>query len=390
MIWILLACSIAMAYVDYRAIGRLCRTSAHRRGWLVALWTLDALPALSWLFALVISRDNPTWISMVMLWANWAYMMLVIARAPLMISIAVWRRGWIRAVGAVTSVVIMVIFVYGTICTRTDYEVRSVMITSSRLPKAFDGYRIVQISDMHIGTMLDAEREVGQIVDICNSLDADAVFFTGDLVDIRYSEITPAIAQQLSRLRSRDGLFSVTGNHDLGVYIRDSISLSPDENVARLIAAQQRMGWHVMDDRSEYVVRGSDSIAITGIAFSQELQEHRHSSHIPDIDIDRLYANQPDSLFNITLSHIPQLWDMILAGRYADLTLSGHVHAMQMKLPIGKRGLSPSRVKYKRWSGLYEEQGRWLYINDGLGCVAYPMRIGARPEITLIELHSSR
>lgn len=385
MIWILLACSILMAFVDYKAADRL----SLRRGWLVTLWSMDALPALSWVFALVVSRDNPTWVSMVMLWANWAYMMLVIARAPLMICVVLWRRVWIRLAGAVVSVAMMVAFVYGVVVTRTDYEVRRVVVSSERLPKSFDGYRIVQLSDMHLGTMLDPEREVAQIVNICNSLDADAVAFTGDLVDIRYSEITPSIAQQLSRLRSRDGVFSVTGNHDIGVYVRDSVALPPDENIRRLYAEQQRMGWTVLDDRSEYVVRGKDSIAITGIAFSPLLQEHRHSSRIPELDLDGLYAEIPDSIFNVTLSHIPQLWEPVLEGGFADLTLSGHVHAMQLKLPIGRRGLSPSMVKYRRWSGLYEEGERWLYINDGVGCVAYPMRVGARPEITLIELRSA-
>lgn len=385
MIWILLACSILMAFVDYKAADRL----SLRRGWLVTLWSMDALPALSWVFALVVSRDNPTWVSMVMLWANWTYMMLVIARASLMICVVLWRRVWIRLAGAAVSVAMMVAFVYGVVVTRTDYEVRRVVVSSKRLPKSFDGYRIVQLSDMHLGTMLDPEREVAQIIDICNSLDADAVAFTGDLVDIRYSEITPSIAQQLSRLRSRDGVFSVTGNHDIGVYVRDSVALPPDENIRRLYAEQQHMGWTVLDDRSEYVVRGKDSIAITGIAFSPLLQEHRHSSRIPELDLDGLYAEIPDSIFNVTLSHIPQLWGPILDGGFADLTLSGHVHAMQLKLPIGWRGLSPSMVKYRRWSGLYEEGERWLYINDGVGCVAYPMRVGARPEITLIELRSA-
>ena len=87
----------------------------------------------------------------------------------------------------------------------------------------------------------------------------------------------------------------------------------------------------------------------------------------------------------------PQHWDEIVQDKLGDITLAGHIHAMQMKLPIGERGISPSQIKYKRWSGLYEQQGRWLYINDGIGYGMYPMRIGARPEITVIELkHRSK
>lgn len=146
------------------------------------------------------------------------------------------------------------------------------------------------------------------------------------------------------------------------------------------------MGWRVLEDETIHIRRGDDSIALTGISFTPELQEYRHSANIPDVAIEGAYEGVAEGSFNITLVHIPQLWDVIVDKQLADLTLSGHVHSMQMKLPIGKRGISPSRVKYKRWSGLYEEDGRWLYINDGVGYVLYPMRIGARPEITLFEL----
>ncbi len=116
------------------------------------------------------------------------------------------------------------------------------------------------------------------------------------------------------------------------------------------------------------------------------MAKERHSSHIPAVGLDEIYASVPDSLFDITIAHIPQLWTPILEKRSADLTLSGHVHAMQMKFPAGERGVSPARLLYPRWSGLYEEDGRALYINDGIGCVLYPMRLGARPEITLVTL----
>ncbi|MBQ2034090.1 MAG: hypothetical protein II217_06915 [Alistipes sp.] len=141
-----------------------------------------------------------------------------------------------------------------------------------------------------------------------------------------------------------------------------------------------------MEDKTVYIKRGADSIAITGISFRKELHEDRHSAKLPDTDIMKAYKNVPTELFNITLAHIPQHWNEILDANKADLTLSGHVHAMQMRFPLGKRGISPSQIIYKRWSGLYEEQGRWLYINDGIGCIMYPMRIGTPPTITQITL----
>ncbi|MBE6203703.1 MAG: metallophosphoesterase [Rikenellaceae bacterium] len=385
MIWILLVCSLVMLWIDRRAINSFDISVAARRRWLAALWLTDILPFLVMAFALLL-RDNPTWLSVTMLWAVWAYVVLSIARFPTMAAVAFFRRNWVRVMGAAVSVLAVVIFVYGMAVTRTDYEVRRVVIESEKVPESFDGYKIVQISDMHVGNMVCQQRELNEIISICNGLEADAIAFTGDLVDIRYSELSDDVLERLARLKARDGIYSVTGNHDIGVYVKDSISLPPAVSVQKVIEVQRKIGWRVLEDETIHLRRGKDSISLTGISFSPVLQEFRHSAKIPDVAIEKAYDGMAEGGFNVTLVHIPQLWDVIVSKQLADLTLSGHVHAMQMKLPIGKRGISPSRVKYRRWSGLYEEGGRWLYINDGVGYVLYPMRIGARPEITLFEL----
>ncbi|MBR3792727.1 MAG: metallophosphoesterase [Alistipes sp.] len=358
---------------------------AARRRWLAVLWLTDVLPFLVMAFALLL-RDNPTWLSVAMLWAVWAYVVLSIARFPTMAAMVFFRRNWVRVMGAAVSVLAVVIFVYGMAVTRTDYEVRRVVIESEKVPESFDGYKIVQISDMHVGNMVCQQQELNEIISICNGLEADAIAFTGDLVDIRYSELSDDVLEHLARLKARDGIYSVTGNHDIGVYVKDSISLPPAVSVQKVIEAQRKIGWRVLEDETIHLRRGEDSISLTGISFSPVLQEFRHSAKIPDVAIEKAYDGKAEGGFNVTLVHIPQLWDVIVSKQLADLTLSGHVHAMQMKLPIGKRGISPSRVKYRRWSGLYEQNGRLLYINDGVGYVLYPMRIGARPEITLFEL----
>ena len=385
MIWILLVCSLVMLWIDRRAMNSFDISVAARRRWLAALWLTDVLPFLVMAFALLL-RDNPTWLSVMMLWAVWAYVVLSIARFPTMAAVAFFRRNWVRVMGAAVSAVAVVIFVYGMAVTRTDYEVRRVVIKSEKVPESFDGYKIVQISDMHVGNMVCQQQELNEIISICNGLEADAIAFTGDLVDIRYSELSDDVLEHLARLKARDGIYSVTGNHDIGVYVKDSISLPPAVSVQKVIEAQRKIGWRVLEDETIHLRRGEDSISLTGISFSPVLQEFRHSAKIPNVAIEKAYDGKAEGSFNVTLVHIPQLWDVIVSKQLADLTLSGHVHAMQMKLPIGKRGISPSRVKYRRWSGLYEQSGRWLYINDGVGYVLYPMRIGARPEITLFEL----
>lgn len=377
-----------MIGVDLMAVGRLTGNGNRRRRTAITICALaaDLLPFLSMAAVFFLSRDNTTGVMMFSAWMFYLYMIAAVARVPFNLAAVLSRNRAVRTAGAAMSLAMIAVFVYGMAVTRTDYEVKRVTIESDRLPAAFDGYGIALISDIHIGTMLRPQKELARIAELCDSLHPDMVAFCGDLVNIRYTEIDAPIARALARFSAPDGVFSVIGNHDIGVYIRDSISLTPEENTARLIEKETEAGWRVLDDRTEYIRRGADSIAVTGISFTRTQHEERHSPHIPTVGLDEIYASVPDSLFDITLAHIPQLWTPILEKRLSDLTLSGHVHAMQMKFPAGERGVSPARLLYPRWSGLYEENGRALYINDGIGCVLYPMRIGARPEITLITL----
>ena len=379
-----------MMWLDYRAIQRI--TSAQhitlRRRLLATLWLLDLLPQIYWLLTNELFwRDNPTWMVVGSMWVHFTYMLTVVARGPLMLALVYTRSIWWQGIAAVLGIFSICQFVYGMAVTRTDYAVRHVILRSERLPKSFNGYRILHISDLHVASLVNPQREVADIVDICNAQQADMIAFSGDLIDVRHSELTPQITDLLSKLSARDGVFAVTGNHDRGVYVRDSLTITTAYTTSQVIATEKRMGWKVLDDDTQYIRRGKDSIAITGISFSAQLQDKRHSSNLPDVEISEAYCGADKGDFNVTIAHIPQLWDRILDEGYADLTLSGHTHAMQIKIPIGRRGISPSQLLYKRWSGLYEKRNRWLYINDGIGLALYPMRLGAPPEITIIELH---
>lgn len=389
MIWIMLICSLIMLWLDYRATSRIApERQSLRRRLRLTLWTFDTLPFVYWLLTnRLFWHDNPTWMSVGSMWINYIYMITVVARAPLALAVAFTRSVWWRGAALCVGVGAVYLFIQGMAVTRTDYDVRHVLLRSEQLPESFDGYRIVHISDLHVGSLVRPRREVAEVVDICNAQEADMVIFSGDLINVRYNELSPEIISLLGSLRAEDGVFSVTGNHDRGVYTRDTLTITTAHTTARVIDAQRRAGWHVLDDSSIYIHRGEDSIALTGISFSEELQEQRHSSRLPDVELSHAYRGVRADDFNITIAHIPQLWDRILDEGHADLTLSGHVHAMQIKIPIGKRGISPSRLLYKRWSGLYEQHDRWLYINDGIGLAMYPMRLGAPPEITIIELH---
>ena len=144
----------------------------------------------------------------------------------------------------------------------------------------------------------------------------------------------------------------------------------------------------MLRDSTIYVTEGQDSIAITGIDFTDALLEYKHSFVTPDnFSAAEIFEKIPDSLFNIAISHLPQLWQPICEQHCAELTLSGHVHATQIAVDIFGTRLSPAMLLHKQWSGLYKStEGEYLYITDGIGCVGFNMRIGARPEISLLEL----
>ncbi len=389
MIWIIAAFSLLLMTVDRAVVRRRMAASAlrMRRAVTAAAWAADLLPFLFSGVTFAVYRDNPTAVTMASMWVFFAYMVLAVARLPLNLCLLASKRVWVHAAGGVLSAAAAAAFVYGMAVTRTDYVINRIEIVSDRLPASFDGYKIVQLSDLHVGTMLRPQRETERIVELCNGTDADMAVFCGDLINIRHSEIGP-VAPALSRLRAADGVYSVTGNHDLGVYVRDTISLPIEENTRRVIAAETALGWRVLDNETVYVCRGGDSVSLTGLSFDRVWAERRHSPDLPASKIAGAYDGVPQSLFNVTLSHIPQLWDDIVSEGYGDLTLAGHVHAMQMKLRVGGRGVSPAAIRYSRWSGLYAEHGRNLYINDGIGCVLFPMRVGARPEITVFVLRS--
>jgi predicted MPP superfamily phosphohydrolase len=262
-----------------------------------------------------------------------------------------------------------------------------VSLQFQNLPASFDGYRIALFSDVHIGTMLSPQKQCKKLVDIINATQPDAVAFCGDLINIRHTELTPRLVTTLRDIKARDGVYAVLGNHDRGVYVKDSVELSVEENTAYVVEHIHNCDWRLLRDSVAYVRRAEDSIAFVGIDFSDSLLVYKHSFETPsNLDTESIFANIPDSTFRITLSHLPQVWHLLRDRSHSDLTLAGHVHSSQIKFSCDNLQLSPAMIMYREWSGLYEEQGRTLYINDGIGVVGFFMRIGTRPEITLLEL----
>lgn len=325
-----------------------------------------------------------------MMWLLTIYILLTFARQALYVGILLVRHRYIKwVVGTILCTIVAWILIVGVVRTRKELVVKQTHIVSHRLPKAFDGYRIAFFSDLHIGSLTSADKMCENLVAKINALDADLVVFGGDLVNARYDELTEELAAILGRTEARDGVVAILGNHDTGVYVRDTVALPIEENTRLLVARIESMRWSVVDDATEELVRGNDTITLTGIGFSRELLEHRHSAEVADsLDLRPIFDGVPRGKFNITLSHMPQLWRKVAALGYGDLVLSGHVHSMQIKGRIGRYSFSPAQLMYREWSGLYKENDSYLYITDGIGSVGFHLRLGAPPEISLLTLHS--
>lgn len=331
------------------------------------------------------------------MWVLYVFMLSLLPRFSFM-AVSVWGflfrgralmvRKVIFVVASVVAWALFVVMIWSGTYGRTLIRVENVEIASPQIPAAFDGYRIAQFSDLHLGNLPSSNSIVEGVVNTINGLNVDMVVNTGDLVNISSAELNDRWMDVLSKFRATDGVYSVLGNHDYGWYIYDTTYMNAATSTARLAEKQRGMGWRLLRNENVRVARGGDTIALAGVGFPQVLYSGRSFDRITSSgsNLGKAMSGVPDSMFSVLLSHSPQLFDSMPSVAKADLTLSGHVHAMQAKLKIGKWQVSPAQLLYPMFSGLYEDRGRYLYINDGIGYVLYPMRIGTRPEITVFTL----
>lgn len=388
MYWFIALISLFALAVDalfYRLRIRRLGSRAARIAFICFVLLSDLMPAFIMLLYRLLP-DNPTPAVKTAMWLMFAYLLTLLPRMAYYLLSLLGRRPAVRLAATAAAAGCVALLVWGAAYGRRAIVVNRVTVTSDRLPEAFSGLRVVQFSDTHIGSMVHSHRELKALVDTINDLRPDLVVFSGDLVNIRYSELDPKAMELLGALRAPMGVVSVLGNHDVGLYVKDTVALPPAVNTRRHIARQRAMGWRMLLDSTVYLHRGGDSISLSGISFDRSLQQFRHAFDLPVPGLERVYTDVPQGLFNLTVSHLPQLRSNIAALGFGDLILAGHVHSMQMKLRIGKRRYSPAQWFYDEWSGLYDNDGHRLYINDGIGYVGFPMRLGAYPEVTLIVL----
>lgn len=263
-----------------------------------------------------------------------------------------------------------------------NYKVHKKTLHFSNLPQSFKGLKIVHISDIHSGSLLNV-KSVEKGVKLINEIKADIILFTGDLVNDRATEMAP-LFETFKKLSAPMGVYSVLGNHDYGDYVRwPDNGISKEENLEKLKKIQADMGWKLLMNENIVFEKGNEKIALIGIEnWSAKPNFPKHGR------LDLAYKGVENIPFKILMSHDPSHWDAQIRPDYPDidLTLSGHTHGMQFGVEVPGFKWSPVQYVYKEWAGLYEQESQKIYVNRGFGFIGYPGRVGILPEITVIEL----
>ena len=283
-------------------------------------------------------------------------------------------------IGMWLAVLTAAIQIYGSVWGWQRLQVKRQHLYLQGLPTAFDGYRVVQLSDLHLGTYAGDTAFMARLVDSVNSLRPDLIVFTGDMVNTSATETVPYV-QVLRRLQATDGVLSVLGNQD---YMTDQPGLSPTGQRAELqtlLRAQQLMGWQVLNNAHQAIVRQGDTLYVAGV-------ENVGKPPFPTRgNLSKALRGIPPQACTLLLSHDPWHWRHGVVGNRPQpvLTLSGHTHALQMQ--IGS--FSPARWLMPEWGGLYSEGTQQLYVSTGIGG-SVPYRLGAWPQIELFTLHPAK
>lgn len=289
----------------------------------------------------------------------------------------------VPTVGLLAGFLPFFVIVYAIFKGAYKYKVYRIEVAHKELPEAFNGYKIIHISDLHLGSFNYRYRILERAVNIINELEADIIFFTGDLVN-NYAWELNGWDKVLKKLLAKTAKYAILGNHDYGDYSKWDSPEAKSENFEEIKSFYDKIDFKLLLNESVTLKRDNQEIAIAGVE-NWGLPPFRQ-----DGDLLNALNNIEDIPFKILLSHDPTHWDEEVI-KYTDvaLTLSGHTHGMQAGINIMGKQWSPIKYKYKRWAGLYTVENQNLYVTRGLGWLGFPGRMGMRPEITLITLKKS-
>lgn len=287
-------------------------------------------------------------------------------------------RNYGNFVGILSIPVVWFVFFWGAFVGFNELEVNHIEYVSEDLPEKFDGYRIVQFSDAHVGSYMKHNVWVLQrAVDSINAQKPDLIVFTGDLQNIQPSELYPH-RDVLSSLKATDGIFSVLGNHDYADYLGCDEAIKA-ANIKEMISLQQQMGWTVLCNEHRTIEHDGQHIIIAG------MENDGNGKNFPQRgDIAKTLEGVAKDDFILMLEHDPFSWrHRILPESDAQLTLSGHTHNMQFNI----FGWCPLSLTGREYNGWYREGRQSLFVTAGLGGLI-PFRFGATGEIVVLTLRT--
>ncbi len=298
-------------------------------------------------------------------------------------AVGISRYKFLVYAGITISGVLGFNLLYGMIRNPYRYKLHKATIGIKLLPRPFQKFRIVQISDIHTGSFTRQE-PIEDAVRRINELEPDLILFTGDLVNNVTTEAIP-YKEIFSQMKAKYGVYSVLGNHDYGDYYQWESLEQKQQNMQLLEELQKEMGWKLLRNQHEILEINGHTLAIIGV------ENWSNKARFPKYGrLDIACEGTQNADVRILMSHDPSHWDGEVLPRYKDihLTLSGHTHGFQFGIEIPGFKWSPSQYVYKEWAGLYKNGDQFLYVNRGFGFLGYPGRVGILPEITLIELKS--
>jgi len=295
------------------------------------------------------------------------------------------RRRFVSQVALGIAAIPFLSLIYGMTIGKYNFKVLKQTLFFPDLPDEFDGFKITQISDIHSGSF-DNPDKIQHAIDLVNEQSSDLILFTGDIVNTHATEMHPWIDTFNKIQKHEYGKYSVLGNHDYGEYVDWPSEVAKEENFNAIKNLYGQIGFNLLLNEHVKIKKGNDEIALVGV-------ENWGVKFKKAGDLNKASENLNKEDFKILMSHDPSHWEMEVKNhpKHFHLTLSGHTHGMQFGIEIpGFFKWSPVEYVYKQWAGLYENVGRYIYVNRGLGFHAYPGRVGIMPEITVIELKKGK
>lgn len=332
----------------------------------------------------------------IVVWLMWLEFVFFLIYIPKLLHIGFYFMHWVYQkitkkenhnfdiLRIVLTVIVVVGMLISAYITPRSFDVTKVEVEIQNLPPAFEGYKIVQLSDLHLGSWNHKYKKLSPVIDLTNMQHPDMVVFTGDIVN-NYADEAQGWEPYFKQINARDGKVAILGNHDYGDYASWKSETDMQKNRNGIREHIRNMGFRLLLNEHFILKRNRDSIVIAGVENWGKRVENRYSN------LTQTLLQTPVHTPVILLAHDPTEWDEEIVGQKdIALTLSGHTHAAQLGLKINDWFISPASLAFRRWAGLYREGNQFLYVNRGIGYIGLPMSVGVRPEITVITLTSGK